>query len=183
MSSNDVEEVQKTAENVEEKGKKQLNLFKPIGIRNPAYWQCMSYIASDDACEDAENTFDIFETTGQEQQRQQRRDSADKSRDMEMVKVQAKQEALSYLMAVETVATGRIKLSKLDPLDWWQENKTKYPHIAVLARKWLSVPATSTPSKRVFSICGIVNTAKRSKMNGKSIENQVLIHNNQSVLS
>ena len=84
---------------------------------------------------------------------------------------------------VETVATGRIKLSKLDPLDWWQENKTKYPHIAVLARKWLSVPATSTPSERVFSICGIVNTAKRSKMNGKSIENQVLIHNNQSVLS
>ena len=49
MSSNDVEEVQKTAENVEEKGKKQLNLFKPIGIRNPAYWQCMSYIAPSDA--------------------------------------------------------------------------------------------------------------------------------------
>ena len=55
-------------------------------------------------------------------------------------------------------------------------------NVAVVARKWLSVPATSTPSERVFSICGIVNTAKRSRLSGKSIENQVFIHNNKGVI-
>ena len=30
------------------------------------------------------------------------------------------------------------------------------------------------------SICGIVDTAKRNRLNGKSIENQVFIHNNQN---
>ena len=32
------------------------------------------------------------------------------------------------------------------------------------------------------SICGIVDTAKRNRLNGKSIENQVFIHNNQNYI-
>ena len=58
----------------------------------------------------------------------------------------------------------------------------RYPNVAVVAHQWLSVPATSIPSERVFSICGIVNTAKRSSSSGKSVENQVFIHNNKRVL-
>ena len=40
-------------------------------------------------------------------------------------------------------------------------------------------PVTSTPGERIFSICGIVDTARRNRLNGKSIENQVFIHSNK----
>ena len=66
----------------------------------------------------------------------------------------------------------------LNPIHWWRENLSKFNNIALAARKWLCVPATSTPSERVFSICGIVNQAKRSRLTGKSIQSQVFIHNN-----
>jgi hypothetical protein len=38
---------------------------------------------------------------------------------------------------------------------WWRENKHLYLNIAWTAHKWLCVPATSTPSERVFSNCGV----------------------------
>ena len=52
------------------------------------------------------------------------------------------------------------------PMDWWKIHRHQFPHIAQLARKWLCVTATSTPSKRVFSDCGLALTAKRSRNAG-----------------
>lgn len=40
--------------------------------------------------------------------------------------------------------------SKTDPLKWWRSHRKKYPNVALAARKWFSVCATSTPSERVF---------------------------------
>jgi len=55
---------------------------------------------------------------------------------------------------------------------------TEFPAVTRLARDWQGVPATSTPSERVserlFYICGIVNTVKRSRMSGKSLGNMFL---------
>jgi hypothetical protein len=57
--------------------------------------------------------------------------------------------------------------SDLSPMDWWKIHKHQFPRIAKLARKWLCVTATSTPSERVFSDCGLTSTAKRSRLIGK----------------
>jgi hypothetical protein len=65
-----------------------------------------------------------------------------------------------------------------DPLFWWNQNKCQYPKIAVAARKWLCVPASSTPSERVFSHCGVALSAKRASMRGEALMNQVLLKNN-----
>ena len=96
---------------------------------------------------------------------------------VDRAKAQAKQEVMFYLAETES-----INKPKFDPLQWWQTNKNKYPNVAAVARRWLSIPATSTPSERVFSICGIVNMAKRSNLSGTSIENQVFVHNNKSLI-
>jgi hAT family C-terminal dimerisation region len=56
---------------------------------------------------------------------------------------------------------------RLQPLQCWRDiGRKKFPNVALAARKWLSVTATSTPSERVFSICGIVNTAIQTSLLG-----------------
>ena len=83
------------------------------------------------------------------------------------------QEVETYLMEID----GRRNL-EFDAIEWWRKNRTRYPNVALAARKWLSVTGTSTPSERVFSICGIVDGTKRSSLLGESIETQVFVHNN-----
>jgi hypothetical protein len=34
-----------------------------------------------------------------------------------------------------------------NPLDWWRINESNFPYLAKLALKYLSIPATSAPSK------------------------------------
>ena len=52
----------------------------------------------------------------------------------------------------------------LDPLKWWQLNGVRYPCVSVLARKYLSIPATSVPSERAFSLTGHLVNEKRASM-------------------
>ena len=46
-----------------------------------------------------------------------------------------------------------------DPLEWWKINNIHYPLLAKIAKKYLSICATSCPSERLFSSSGkIVST-------------------------
>lgn len=51
-----------------------------------------------------------------------------------------------------------------NPLDWRALHAHKYPLIAQVNRSALDVPASSTPSKRVFSQAGLVMSDKRSRL-------------------
>ena len=66
----------------------------------------------------------------------------------------------------------------LSPLEWWRLNGGKYWNLALFAQKWLSVMETSTPSKRVLLVCGLVDTSKRSNLLRVSIEKKVFRYKN-----
>ena len=52
------------------------------------------------------------------------------------------------------------------PFQWWRSRSLEYPLMARLARKYLAVSGTSTPSERVISRLGLVLTKRRLSMKG-----------------
>ncbi len=57
-----------------------------------------------------------------------------------------------------------------DPLKWWKTHEHLYPHFAMLARRYLSVPGTSVPNERVFSTAGDNVTSSRSVRSEENVD-------------
>ena len=68
----------------------------------------------------------------------------------------------------EEVAEGAVEASG-GPLGWWQKASRIYPHIAMLARKYLAVQASPAASERVFSVGGLVVAKKRNRFGGERV--------------
>lgn len=65
-----------------------------------------------------------------------------------------------------------------DPLKWWSTQVKTYPRLSQLARTILSIPATSAPSERVFSVAGLVINAKRSTLSPSVVDKVIFVHDN-----
>ena len=63
-------------------------------------------------------------------------------------------------------------------LIWWRKNQYTFPILSKFARKYLSIPASSTKSERVFSTSGNVVTAKRCNLDPDLVEQLVVCHEN-----
>ena len=63
-------------------------------------------------------------------------------------------------------------------LSWWAVNKNRYPRLAVLARKYLCVPATSVPSEQLFSHAGDTITKKRNALKPEHAELLIFVSDN-----
>lgn len=49
--------------------------------------------------------------------------------------------------------------SETEPLDWWKIHEKTFPRVSKLARRYLCIPATSSPpSERIFSTGGNIVT-------------------------
>ena len=57
-----------------------------------------------------------------------------------------------------------------DPYDWWKHHAGKFPAFVPLAKKYLTIPATSTASERVFSAAGNIVTANRSRLHSNNVD-------------
>ena len=68
----------------------------------------------------------------------------------------------------------------LDHLQWWKTRADKLPGLAILARKYLCIPATSASAERTFSTAGNIVTPKRNCLSPENINMLVFLYQNKS---
>ena len=104
--------------------------------------------------------------------------------------------ALDYLLGPETIITTLTHREELDaymaeslpprstcPLLWWKDNSTKFPLVSKVAKCFLNIPATSTPSERVFSTGGNTVTQQRSSLKPGNVDALIFLNNNANSFS
>ena len=68
------------------------------------------------------------------------------------------------------------------PLYWWKENNKRFKSLAELGKVYLSVPATSVPSERVFSAAGLTVNRLRSSLSPEHVNMLVTMHCNSDMV-
>ena len=71
---------------------------------------------------------------------------------------------------------------KTDPYKWWAGNQDRFPILSYLAKKYLSISATSTSSERLFSQAGNTMTAKRTQLKPKFFEKLLFLKKNHKII-
>lgn len=69
------------------------------------------------------------------------------------------------------------------PFQWWEVNSKSFPNLAELAKKYLSAPATTIFSERLFSEAGNVLDDKRNRLNAENCEKLIFMHHNLPLLN
>ena len=66
-----------------------------------------------------------------------------------------------------------LRLSKVDL--FWLKHKLKFPCLFELCLKFLSIPASSGPVERLFSLAGYINRPHRARMATKNLERTTIL--------
>ena len=65
-----------------------------------------------------------------------------------------------------------------DSLCWWKLNNHKLPMLGQLARRYLAIQATSSPSKKLFSKAGQVSTSANAQLKPEKVDQLVFLADN-----
>lgn len=70
----------------------------------------------------------------------------------------------------------------INPLDWWRDNEKDFPTLSLLAKKFFCIPATSTPSERLFSDVGNCITSKRTNLKPDRVGKMMFLKRNMKFI-
>ena len=103
-----------------------------------------------------------------------------------------KVKALDYLLGPEVEKTGFTPREEFDSFlaeieaprstSPNKDNNSRFSLVSKVAQCYLNIPATSTPSERVFSIPGNTVTQKRSCLKPKNVNAIIFLNKNMNVV-
>ena len=70
----------------------------------------------------------------------------------------------------------------VDILDWWARHEGSFPHMAILARRYLACPAAQSFQERVFSGAKFVMSLKRASLSSSMFEQLTILRHNKEWL-
>lgn len=65
-----------------------------------------------------------------------------------------------------------------NPLNWWKLNEVQFPHLKILAQKYLCIPATATASNRLFTKEGDLVSLRREQIKSGNISTMIFLNKN-----
>ncbi|XP_042604539.1 E3 SUMO-protein ligase ZBED1-like isoform X2 [Cyprinus carpio] len=84
---------------------------------------------------------------------------------------------LTEQQAIEAELNGYLQVpdadSETNPLEWWKINSAIYPRVSLLAKRYLCIPATSSPSERAFSTGGNIVSCHRAALKPDTVDRLV----------
>ncbi|XP_057210771.1 E3 SUMO-protein ligase ZBED1-like [Triplophysa rosa] len=89
---------------------------------------------------------------------------------------------LTYMQTVEGELENYLMApdadSETEPLDWWKMHEKTFPRVSKLAQQYLCIPATSSPSERIFSTGGNIVTCHRAALKPETVDRLVFLARN-----
>lgn len=85
--------------------------------------------------------------------------------------------------SVRTVFAEKAVPRDTHPLDWWKQNESQYPLLARVAASLLCIPATSTPSERLFSTAGLTITKLGSCLKPENVDALIFLNKNMQLFN
>lgn len=70
--------------------------------------------------------------------------------------------------------------ANVDLIKWWTERKSEFPHLSKLATAIHTIPASSTPAERFFSMSGAVITDRRSNIDPEAVEDILILRSDSN---
>ena len=68
--------------------------------------------------------------------------------------------------------------TKRNSLKWWKRMEPVFPNLALLARKYLCVPASSVPCERIFSLAGHLVSRRRAALSPDNVNMLIFLNKN-----
>lgn len=90
-----------------------------------------------------------------------------------------------YLHLIDTLDVAEDNLDEIkrvDALDFWRAHENIFPGLALLAKKYLSVQASSAAVERMFSIAGHIFSVKRRRLGIKFFSQLLLLKLNENFI-
>ncbi|XP_023212487.1 zinc finger BED domain-containing protein 4-like [Centruroides sculpturatus] len=97
-------------------------------------------------------------------------------------KEKAKEMNKRFDQELETYLHLPLKQRHSDPFLWWRSSKELFPNLSELAMKYLSAPASSIESERIFSTGGNIYEPARNRLCPENGEILMFLHYNLRVL-
>ncbi|XP_072560454.1 E3 SUMO-protein ligase ZBED1-like isoform X1 [Paramormyrops kingsleyae] len=89
---------------------------------------------------------------------------------------------LTEQQAIETELNSYLQApdadSETNPLVWWKINAATFPRVSLLAKRYLCIPATSSPSERAFSTGGNIVCCNRAALKPDTVDRLVFLAKN-----